>query len=152
MKTVITQDGWYWARRRFGSAADGSGEATFLDWEPVWIHDPTGDGWEVHLGGPVDRWPGEIGPMLAEQGPSRPVHRVEISVPKMEAMVRDVAMDALRHLLVLPPDEPPMELLLEMWNDGYSHGSDGCYAREHVDGEPAGTAEVRRVLEKWSGR
>jgi hypothetical protein len=137
VKATIVQAGWYWARRDYD-------EGTVSDWSPVWIHDVTGDGWEISMEGPVDRWHGEIGPMLAEQGPSQPVFRVEVSVPKMEAMIRDVALDALR---TMADREPPMELLLAVWNDGYDRGSDGRLPTAYIDAEGG----VRRVLEAWHG-
>jgi hypothetical protein len=138
---VIVQAGWYWARRI-------DEHCGLSDPYPVKVVEYDGMFMVVASSGvgnwPVENWPGEIGPMLAEQGPSKPVFRVEVSIPKMEAMIRNVALDALR---TLADREPPTELLLAVWLDGHAKGSDGRLPTEYIDADGG----VRRVLETWQG-
>jgi hypothetical protein len=135
--SVLVQRGWYWVR----------GEAPDAAWNPAWIHDDHEGRWYVG-GAPVDSYPGEIGPMLTEQGPSKPVMRVEISVPQMETMIREM----MSSTLVLPSEDPHMDLLLEVWNDGYSKGADLDYPAASLDGRPRGAAELDELLAEREGR
>jgi hypothetical protein len=138
---VIIQAGWYWARRINEHCA-------LSEPYPVKVVEYDGMFMVAASSGvgnwPVENWPGKIGPMLAEQGPSKPAMRVEVSIPKMEAMIHEVAVDALRSLV---DREPPMELLLAVWLDGHDRGSDGRLPTAYVDAEGG----VQRVLEAWNG-